>query len=88
MQTRSDSGLETGTVAVYRSISGFWRRLVALLWDGLILGIVGFVSGLFFFDSYAQLGPLGRLIGFGVESIYFGFLNSSIGNITIGSSGG
>jgi uncharacterized RDD family membrane protein YckC len=53
--------------------------LLAIVLDGFTLGIVGFVSGLFFFDFYARSGGWGRLIGFGFDSIYFGILNSAIG---------
>jgi uncharacterized RDD family membrane protein YckC len=79
METTLDSGIEIGAPPAHRIISSFWRRLLAIVLDGLILGIVGFLSGLFFFDFYAQLGGWGRLIGFGIDSIYFGVLNSAIG---------
>ena len=79
METTLDSKIEMGMPPAHRTISGFWRRLLAIVLDGLILGIVGFVSGLFFFDFYARLGSWGRMIGFGVDSIYFGVLNSGIG---------
>ena len=79
METTLDSRIEIGAPPAHRAISGFWRRLLAIVLDGLILGIVGFVSGLFFFNFYAQLGGWGRLIGLGVDSIYFGILNSAIG---------
>jgi uncharacterized RDD family membrane protein YckC len=79
METTLDSRIEIGAPLAHRAISGFWRRLLAIVLDGFILGIVGFVSGLFFFDFYARSGGWGRLIGFGFDSIYFGILNSAIG---------
>ena len=79
METTLDSRIEMGVPPAHRTLSGFWRRLLAIVLDGLILGIVGFVSGFFFFDFYARLGGWGRLIGFGVDSMYFGVLNSAIG---------
>jgi uncharacterized RDD family membrane protein YckC len=79
METGLDLSVEMEAQPVHRTISGFWTRLVAIVLDSLILGIVGFVSGLFFFNLYAQLGGWGHLIGFGVDSIYFGTLNSAIG---------
>jgi uncharacterized RDD family membrane protein YckC len=63
----------------HRTISGFWRRLAALLLDGLLLGLVGFVCGLFMFDPLAQLGGWGRVIGFLIALPYFGILNSAVG---------
>ena len=65
--------------SVCRNISGFWQRLLAFILDGIILGVVGFISGLLLFDFYAHLGGLGRLLGFCVALIYFALLNSSIG---------
>ena len=67
--------LESG----HKAISGFWRRLLAFMVDGLLLGLVGFISGLFLFDPLAKLGGWGRLIGFIIALAYFGILNSAIG---------
>jgi uncharacterized RDD family membrane protein YckC len=68
-----------------RVISGFWRRSLAFILDGLLLGVVGVALGLFFFDFLARLGGWGSLLGFGVTLVYFGVLNSSIaGGQTIG----
>ena len=61
-------------------ICGFWRRLIAFIIDVTILGIVGVGVGALFYDSLAELGGWGRLLGFGVALLYFGLLNSSIGN--------
>lgn len=61
-------------------IAGFWRRIGALLIDGLILGFVGFLLGLALEDYFVQIGGWGRLIGFSIALIYFGILNSSINN--------
>ena len=60
-------------------IAGFWKRLLALIIDGLLLGFAGFLLGLMFFDQFARLGGWGRLIGFIIALIYFGVFNSSIG---------
>lgn len=61
-------------------ICGFWRRILALIIDGAILGIVGIIIGTLFFDFFAALGSWGRILGFVVALCYFGILNSSIGN--------
>lgn len=61
-------------------ITGFWRRIGALLIDALILGFVGFLLGLALEEYFVQIGGWGRLIGFSIALIYFGLLNSSINN--------
>jgi uncharacterized RDD family membrane protein YckC len=63
-----------------RIISGFWRRLFAFLIDCLILGVFGMLSGVFLFETYVSLGSCGRLVGFFIALIYFGFFNSRFGN--------
>ena len=64
---------------IHRVISGFWRRLLALILDSFVLGLVGVILGLFLFDFFSQLGGWGRLFGFCIALIYFGLLNSTIG---------
>lgn len=59
-------------------ITGFWRRIGALLIDTLILGGVGLVLGLFFESAFVQMGGWGRLVGFSIALTYFGIMNSSI----------
>lgn len=61
-------------------ICGFWRRIGALFIDTLVLGILGYVVGLFLEDTFVQLGGWGRLIGFAVSITYFGVMNSSLSN--------
>jgi len=66
-------------------ISGFWRRIGALLIDTLILGVAGLVLGLFLERFFVQMGGWGRLVGFSIALIYFGVMNSSVaGGQTIG----
>ena len=72
---------ETGS----KWISGFWRRVGAFVIDLVILGAFGIALGLFLEEQFVQLGAWGRLIGFFVALIYFGFLNSRMfGGQTIG----
>ncbi|MHC4123228.1 MAG: RDD family protein [Planctomycetota bacterium] len=73
----SDANLPTTEEHYEAIISGFWRRLLAFIIDGIIIGIVGLVLGIYFFDFFAQLGGWGRLLGFGIAILYFGTLNSS-----------
>jgi uncharacterized RDD family membrane protein YckC len=63
-----------------RWISGFWRRIVALVIDSFILAVVGLSAGLFFEDVFVQMGVWGRLLGFFIALIYFGVMNSSLTN--------
>jgi uncharacterized RDD family membrane protein YckC len=66
-------------------ISGFWRRLVAFLLDGIILGLPAFILGLFLFDQFARLGGWGRIVGFVVAFLYFALMNSALaGGRTVG----
>jgi uncharacterized RDD family membrane protein YckC len=61
-------------------IAGFWRRVLGCFIDGIPLGLVGCILGIFFFDYLARLGGWGRLVGFVVAFLYFVPLNSRIGN--------
>lgn len=63
-----------------QGICGFWRRLGALVLDVLLLGVVGFLLGLFFSEQFIALGSWGRWLGFIIELGYFGLLNSRLGN--------
>ena len=60
-------------------IAGFWRRLLAVLIDWLILGIPLFVFGLALCEWTCALGPWARLIGYGILLLYAGLLNSHLG---------
>ncbi len=60
-------------------IAGFWRRLLAALIDALVMGAVGSILGLIFFDPLMRLGEWGPLLGFAISLPYFCLLNSSIG---------
>lgn len=62
-----------------RVISGFWRRILALIVDVIVIGIVGLILGSMLFDQFARLGVWGRLVGLIITLIYLGILNSSIG---------
>lgn len=61
-------------------ISGFWRRIGALTIDTIILGIIGQSLGFFLEELLVEIGVWGRLIGFTIALVYFGILNSKIGN--------
>jgi uncharacterized RDD family membrane protein YckC len=63
-----------------RWIASFWRRIGAIVLDSLVLGLVGFLLGLFLKDEFVQLGEWGRLVGFAIALIYFGGMNSKLCN--------
>src|SRR5580704_3627527 len=79
---------ENGSAAGKSSpIAGFWRRLLALVIDQLVLGFLGFCLGLILYDYFAALGGLGRTIGFVIATAYLGVRNSRIcDGQTIGKS--
>ena len=75
-----------GTVVVpqppepsHRTTKVFWRRIIAFVLDGFVLGLVGLLPGLIFFNALTHVGGWGRLIGFAIALAYFGILNSTIG---------
>lgn len=57
-------------------ISGFWKRIGALLIDTLILGAFGYILGITFEGIFVAIGGWGRLLGFSIALIYFGIMNS------------
>lgn len=61
-------------------LAGFWMRFFALTIDLLIIGIFGFLLGLLLEDFFSSLGTWGRGIGYAIALIYFGILNSDLGN--------
>src|SRR4051812_8490390 len=66
-------------------IAGFWQRVLGLLIDGAILGLLGMLLGLFFWDTFVTLGPWGRLVGFVIAMLYFVPMNSRVfGGQTLG----
>ncbi|MBS0160282.1 MAG: RDD family protein [Nitrospira sp.] len=60
-------------------IAPFWRRIGAAVVDALILGAIGACFGFLWFDQLAALGRTGRFIGGTIALVYFGALNSHIG---------
>jgi uncharacterized RDD family membrane protein YckC len=62
-----------------RKIAGFWRRLGAFVIDLILLGIVGWILGALFFDTFARMGAYAKLTGFVIALAYFGICNSRIG---------
>jgi uncharacterized RDD family membrane protein YckC len=61
-------------------IAGFWRRIGAFFIDAVLLGVIGFILGTLFKESFVQMGSAGRLIGFLIALTYFGIMNSKLFN--------
>lgn len=72
-----DAGRIDPPSTIRHPIAGFWRRLLALLLDVLILGMVGLTLGLLLEPLLVEMGGWGRLVGFTVAVTYLGWMNSS-----------
>jgi uncharacterized RDD family membrane protein YckC len=57
-----------------------WRRFLAFVIDGIILGLAVNLTALLLFDPLSRLGPWGRLVGFLITLPYFAILDSRPGN--------
>jgi uncharacterized RDD family membrane protein YckC len=79
MEPSSEPVLETQAIPVSR-IAGFWRRVGALVVDGVVLGSIGFPLGLLLGERLAPVGTPARLIGLLVIIPYLGVLGSQVGN--------
>jgi uncharacterized RDD family membrane protein YckC len=73
-----DDSNPLGTSEAPRVIAGFWRRVFGVFIDSLILGACGLVLGFLFSEVFMQMGPWGRIVGFLIALLYFGFMNSRI----------
>lgn len=60
-------------------IATFWQRIGAAVVDAFLLGAIGACLGFLWFDQLAALGRMGRFIGGAIALVYFGTLNSKIG---------
>ncbi|HEY9160911.1 MAG TPA: RDD family protein [Desulfomonilia bacterium] len=58
--------------------AGFWKRTAAFILDIIILGVIEYFLGYLLFDILIQLGWITVLIGFFIQLLYFGILDSSI----------
>jgi len=61
------------------NICNFWRRVIALFIDLLIMGVTGLILGLFLGDHFASLGNYARIYGVLICLGYLGVLNSRWG---------
>ncbi|MBE1159918.1 RDD family protein [Dyella acidiphila] len=59
--------------------AGFWRRSLAFVVDTLVLGAVGAFIGWVLYNWLISVGPSALLIGFAVSLVYFGVMDSHLG---------
>ncbi|MFC3201654.1 RDD family protein [Alteromonas oceani] len=57
-------------------ISGFWRRIVALIVDSILLALGGFALGVVLESVFIQMGSWSVYTGFFISLGYFGVMNS------------
>ncbi len=76
----SQEGIENHNGFVVPPVAGFWRRVAAFFIDGLILGIVGQIIGWSASSFWFNIGPNGSILGLIIVLLYFGILNSKLGN--------
>jgi uncharacterized RDD family membrane protein YckC len=55
------------------------KRVLALAIDFIILGIIGYLSGLLFESFYVSLGKYGTLVGSTITILYFTLFHSEVG---------
>ncbi|MFC3153018.1 RDD family protein [Litoribrevibacter euphylliae] len=72
-------GMEASTPVQESNTASFWRRIGALVIDGVFLAGIGFGLGLLFESWFVSLGDAARLVGFSIALIYFGVMNSELG---------
>jgi uncharacterized RDD family membrane protein YckC len=75
-----DPSSVVGALPPDRAIGSLWRRIVAFVVDGIIVGIAGGVVAIPFFETFSHLGAWGRVLGFCMALPYFAILDSAIGN--------
>lgn len=67
---------ETRTTTAW---AGFWRRVLAFVIDGILLGVAGYAAGSLFHDTLSAMDGPTRLIGLAAGLLYFGILSSGAG---------
>lgn len=61
-------------------IANFWKRILAIIIDFIVLGLFGLCLGLFLGDYFSSLGSSGRYIGLIIAIVYFTVFNSKLGH--------
>jgi len=78
MEPSAEPVLETQAIPPFR-IATFWRRVGALVVDGLVLGAIGLPLGLLLGERFAPVGTPARLLGLLVIVPYLGVMGSQVG---------
>jgi uncharacterized RDD family membrane protein YckC len=76
----SDQPPEPDVAPPHHLLGALPRRIGAFFIDAVILGILGNLIGMLFFDYFSRLGSFGALLGFFLALPYFAIFNSDIGN--------
>ncbi len=61
------------------SIAGFWYRFLSSVIDVIVLAVPLIILGFVFSSIAFSLGPWGRLIGYGIIVLYWGYFSSEYG---------
>jgi uncharacterized RDD family membrane protein YckC len=61
-------------------IAGFWPRIGAFAIDGFMLVVIGQLLGWTLSAFWFRMGPYGRFVGLGLALLYFGLMESRIGD--------
>lgn len=72
--------IESDLIKLNPIYSKFWNRAGAYLIDIIVLGVLGFILGLFWGDAFVQMGGQSMLIGCILALVYFGLGNSKLFN--------
>jgi hypothetical protein len=75
-KTADDLQVEQAKETTSFAIAGFWHRVVAFSLDVFMIAIPLIILGFAFRDLAFSLGPWGRIVGFGIIFLYWGYYNS------------
>lgn len=76
----ADPSSTVTALAPDRPVGSLWRRIAAFILDSIFVGVAGTLIAMPFFGALSRLGAWGRLLGFCIAILYYGVLNSRIGN--------
>ena len=72
--------IESGDARDVARMAGFWGRIGAFVIDVLVLALVAGALFWLWPTQVVALGSAGRWVGFGIALLYFGLLNSRLGD--------
>ena len=62
-----------------RAIGSLWRRVLAFIVDAMLVGIIGSIIAIPFYDAFCRMGNWARLVGFCIALPYYAIFNSVVG---------